>query len=1575
MKKALAPLLSLYCAAALTAATAVRSDLSLTESLDNAEAAGSTLVLISDSIYYDRVIADALASGTASPGSSPSKQSAWPTLASTSRDRFCFSYIYFKPAAGSEGNYLVEKLYRVFPQAHSVSASYTPSSDSMGTVLSRKIMLLPPSTNTMGGFNAKSLASPDGRVFRLCQAYSGSWDSVYVLDKATVPNGTYFQGLDYPVSGKPYPDYCLNAGGDTIFTVFTPDQKKLCVRPLIPVSVSGHDSIAQGPLRTLVNDGVTRTDLGIAMDPSTGDFLVTCLRNNTNELEATRFSHSFTGVASAVVETGMPLVNALARNIRVEAMGDNRFAVTYWMGVTGGNGVFLQEVEVGPASVTQISRVRLEDGSGVVPSLSYNNGKLAAVWVRDRTGMANDGVLYGKIFQVASGAITDTLFTGEISTDRTVTENFLVPPANFRIAAALDSNGTLMAAYSKFDYRQYVCAWSPVYFFPDSGQAVLLADSLDETGYGGLNSDSIRFSRFAMQDTGSGGSAEIYFRNGTSLPLAGGYTEVDTNTSLAAAVGRYFQIKLKMRPDLSERYRPVITGLSFNYNVRPRAARVDSFSVNNGPDSVVAAGDTIRLRARSDTLLCFASAQDYDDASAITLYYRGFQALSGSMSRAAAKAYAQSTEFAATDHADTVFPLLFSVADTTGWGSDTFRAWVNLRNPAPVLSAWDTVFLFANNTAGTLNDNGMVRFMKRHHVVIRASTLDSNDGANLTYDLLLDGVSRKPVNGDSLALDTVDHGDLPSDTGLYRIRVTDPGGKADSITFTLIAYNDPPSDSLAYLSYDDSEAIKKDTGLSEGDTLYIDEGGYAVVRAFGRDSNENDLDHDLIYNGSILDSGRGMVNFTDTIFARDVQAVDTVAIVVRDSFATDTATFFVRVVHAPRIDRVIYLNGQDTVITRADTLRMRLSVFDSFRVEMTDPDVLVDDSLTVEWFLDEGLDSTHTGTGTVITFTRDADAPESLARFRVTDNTGLRDEVSIFFLYSAFTTGPGFAADSAYFADSIELFVTRRTQAMDDVSAQSRSITFTNTGTDALTIDSVYAKSGRDAEGWIRFGWSTGGAPAVWSPRLATAQRLLKGDTLLLFVRDSAAAAFTGTGVAARSIGQADTVIFDTLVMVTDDPRRPLIELAVRIRCNELPYIVGDTVLFLGDKPALARAAKGAFYTPRNAAYRRIALVFNEYVSRASVTSASFTVYSYDDSLYYAAHGVTAITPLPGFLSWGARDAARQDTLFFIPAYASNGYTSPVYGVSPRDSFFIAADRIRVRVAAAITDLAGNGLDMDDDFLPDPPGAAKSYGARIDSSGFRVVRTTPDSGETGVAKSGAITILFSSILDTRSVDTSRTGNRSIRVFSGFDPSRPFAFTEQPVVSLASLTVRPAVQYLSEDSVVVMLSASLRDTFYSTLDGDRDGRGAFFYLHGTATYAMADTFMGQDRVLGDNYAFWFRAENEEFYFYPCPYEPSRDARHEALNGIVFKNLHALEDDQTARSLNCRVYDAAGDLVYSTYKKKSPIRFRSGGASSQPEWKWDARNSSGRDVASGLYVFVFTDDQDKEVLKQGKLIVIR
>ncbi|MBI4052353.1 MAG: VCBS repeat-containing protein [Elusimicrobia bacterium] len=89
--------------------------------------------------------------------------------------------------------------------------------------------------------------------------------------------------------------------------------------------------------------------------------------------------------------------------------------------------------------------------------------------------------------------------------------------------------------------------------------------------------------------------------------------------------------------------------------------------------------------------------------------------------------------------------------------------------------------------------------------------------------------------------------------------------------------------------------------------------------------------------------------------------------------------------------------------------------------------------------------------------------------------------------------------------------------------------------------------------------------------------------------------------------------------------------------------------------------------------------------------------------------------------------------------------------------------------------------------------------------------------------------------------------------------------------------------------------------------------------------------------------------QDVFAYPVPYVPSR----QATRVITFKNLSS--------KATLRIFSVSGDLVREIEE-----------ADGDGITTWDVRNSEGEDVASGLYLYLIENDQEKE---KGELIVVK
>jgi hypothetical protein len=121
-----------------------------------------------------------------------------------------------------------------------------------------------------------------------------------------------------------------------------------------------------------------------------------------------------------------------------------------------------------------------------------------------------------------------------------------------------------------------------------------------------------------------------------------------------------------------------------------------------------------------------------------------------------------------------------------------------------------------------------------------------------------------------------------------------------------------------------------------------------------------------------------------------------------------------------------------------------------------------------------------------------------------------------------------------------------------------------------------------------------------------------------------------------------------------------------------------------------------------------------------------------------------------------------------------------------------------------------------------------------------------------------------------------------------------------------------------------------------------------------------------------YSWWFATDNVGFYTYPNPYKPGIDSRHRREGGVWFKNLHTLEPGLT--DVIIRIYTMNTHPVFDSEKAGIRIHFEEDNPDALPSWKWEAVNTRGSRVATGVYLYGIFDPDEKLLIK-GKLLVVR
>jgi hypothetical protein len=788
-----------------------------------------------------------------------------------------------------------------------------------------------------------------------------------------------------------------------------------------------------------------------------------------------------------------------------------------------------------------------------------------------------------------------------------------------------------------------------------------------------------------------------------------------------------------------------------------------------------------------------------------------------------------------------------------------------------------------------------------------------------------------------------------------------------------------------------------------GGLIVIQQGDSLALKAAYADVNDDTLTASWLGNSSPLGSLRLPV--TDSLrirYAPDTlaPAVDTLVMRAGDKDTTVSFRIPVRANHLPSIDSVFHLSyeGKDSVLRTGpfDVLRsfatdtglvIPAGLPTTIKGGFSDRDLTAGDSLSVSWRVwkqaagcPQGdltcYQVTDSAQGTALT--RAFDTREQYLTVRATDASGAFLERRVWLEYPVLDTAgaPGYAAAIATLARDIDFIIDA---AKRDTSIEVRVL---SKGSADLRI--LAAATKEDDRKWLelKLGW-LGGSPAKPDSARSTGATnvdiLSGGKTVSL---PNSAALEIGFRFFSDSL-RGDSVLTDTLLLTTNDFANPVLKIPFRLQHRDLPLVRLEVPGAVPSGPAggFNLAGLPSLIPARSS----LALGFTETVYVPD-PSRTIRVYSYLDSLKNptgyssipgtyeyrrkkAGAGKTGIGPdgfAAGFGKIAALTDSLADTVVFTPRYAN---ASDSLKVKPQPGFFIYRDILHIAVSNAITDRAGNGLDLrlDRKFL-----AAGSFDtvfqARVDTSRFMVISTVPEAGSKGFDPEGAIKVRFNrkvskrppqgtdtlTLLDPNALD--HRDNRSIKVTSVFRSGKVYDFQ---FISLAdhdsSLVFRTRPLLPALDTVTVVLSGGILDTSGLSLDGDGDKSPNWLYDR-------------RDSV--DAYTFTFMTSEGEFYLFPNPFRYA-DVRHREKGSITFKNLNALAGYSAESDVDLRIHTMNGDLVYASDKVSDASR---NAKKKDTSLEWDLRNTHGETVGTGVYIYTLMRD-GKKLLHKGKVAVVR
>lgn len=805
------------------------------------------------------------------------------------------------------------------------------------------------------------------------------------------------------------------------------------------------------------------------------------------------------------------------------------------------------------------------------------------------------------------------------------------------------------------------------------------------------------------------------------------------------------------------------------------------------------------------------------------------------------------------------------------------------------------------------------------------SSLDPDGQKNAKWTFIqrtLDSVRVDPVSAGtytrnfSIAPYAHNYGAIPCS-----LWIQDSLGWASSpFSFSINSINDIPRCSIV--------AIGDTTGAVtvKSDTLILDDSSFVSLMQFSdstfvhiyfSDANDSDIAFSLYKNNVRIDTVFGdsqyVYKFSNTQLSAGFAKFD---LGFFDPDTTIRFTFWAGVNHPPEIDS---LRGPENSSSKQTaSLKAQPGQTNRFIVQVNEPDLPFGDSLTFRWRLNNQLLPVNNDTVDVQLIP----PTDTVLSLFVRDLAGKSDSVAFKLKYPFLSTNTtSFNRSLAEFKDSLSLILGGKTR--DTVS-----ITLKNLGTSQLIVRKIYTKI-NDAR-WLTY-------------RLGNVF-IVSENTQVSKIPEYAFPA--GDSIAVSVYFRTDSMIgdgvaSDTLFIETNDYLNPKLTIPVRMVYNDLPYVSSFKFDFQADTRLPKRTKNSArnYQFPPNA---KLSFAFSEPVWDSSVRSG-ITIYSYSDSLLDR-----SLVPIAGSFAF----SSTHDSATFTPAYTRR---SPKFGWQPKAGLFISTDSIKVRVTNSIMDIAGNRLDVHKEKARRTY-SDTTYSATVDSAPFIILSTTPDSGSHIGVVNAPIQVVFSRKIDSSSVDTSLSNNRTIRVRTRFSDGLPILFSSVTIDSNI-LSVKSYRAFFNDDSISITLAGNIRDMMGYTLESNHDGRPSSYY-------DSTDT--------SDTYQWHFFTEPTPFYIFPNPYKPNKDSRHRELGGIVFKNLNQLSSE--GGQLDVRILSLKGTLLYSSLSAGADLSTREGQTYRPPQWVWNTRNQKGEELGSGLYYLVIKNTSGS-IVHKGKIMIIR
>lgn len=493
-------------------------------------------------------------------------------------------------------------------------------------------------------------------------------------------------------------------------------------------------------------------------------------------------------------------------------------------------------------------------------------------------------------------------------------------------------------------------------------------------------------------------------------------------------------------------------------------------------------------------------------------------------------------------------------------------------------------------------------------------------------------------------------------------------------------------------------------------------------------------------------------------------------------------------------------------------------VTDSAQVDIvigqpTTVQVTIERPAVVSWnrityrFVTNNFDTSFT-TSSQLTFQPASD--DAFMRIITTDAFSAADTFMLYFLFPQYATdivnNPGYSPASDKLADSLSYI-------LGTVSLDTVFLPIMNTGNDTLDIDSMFFTGSLLT--WLHLGVPQATGTVFFDSLTGTSGI----NTFYLFpgTRDTLVFILDLQNLS------GDGVLYDTVIIHTNDPLYRVDTVTVMLEYNDLPVITNlavefDTLPYWAD--TVRTLTRGYLFPP----HAKIVFSFSEPMDSASAAGKTFAYSVFD----YNTTG--RIDTIPYMQKWSSNyTKLHLRPNISIPSTCFNGLIPPPRAYIPTDS--IAVIILNDMHDHATTPGSPNYLDLNNDFVNDI-GLDSTTSYRIDSIHFTLDSVIPNVSATGISPGDSIVLIFSGPIYEGTVDTSTYNNRTLLVTTRYnsyiDSARQVIF-DDAYISGNRAVFKPGKNFFFGDSVYCYYrGVCIRDTLGYSVDMNMNGLPIGFF---------------------------------------------------------------------------------------------------------------------------------------------------